>query len=137
MTPLLLIVLAVVAVVSGRVSALAYAFCSLAHWYLCATVPDRAYYVYAGAFDLLAYGIVAIYAKPSRTATAFLSVCGFSIALNFYGLILYLAYYPPVTYNFAFVLLYCVAIYLTLRKDPANDECSHGDSLPVVRDFRG
>lgn len=44
-------------------------------------------------------------------------ICLISIVLNFYGWLIWLAYWEPVTYNAAFVLLYVAAFLALIKRD--------------------
>lgn len=135
MVSYLIIVLCVVAVWSGRIPALAFALFVVLHDQIASGLDGWGYYLSAGAFDVVALAIIAMFARPSRMATAFVYICVSSLFLNFYGWGIWLSYYSPRSYDISFLALYSVAIYVILRGDAARDEkCDNFRSIPTFWD---
>lgn len=134
MTSVLIVVLCVLAIWSGRTAALAFALLTVLHDQFFSCIVGWGYYLSAGAVDLAALAVMATLARPSRLTTGFVRVCQTSVFLNFYGWGLWLSGYPPVTYDISFVGLYSVAIYVILRGDAVkNERC---DNFRIFSDIR-
>lgn len=118
----LLVIICIITLVTMHPVALAFALSCSVHKVFADMLPDTLYYLSAGLFDVLVIGIIAVFLRPSHMAQSFIWLCLFSLALNFYGWLIWFLYLPPVTYNIGFIVLYSVAIYLLLRKDMAKDE---------------
>lgn len=118
----LLLLLCVVAVMSGRTAAIAFALFSVIHDQLFWSLPGWGYYLSAGAFDVIALAAIAILARPSRLATSLICICILSLFLNFYGWVIWFGYLSPVSYNVSFLVLYSITILVILRGDAAKNE---------------
>ena len=90
---------------------------TLIHELFISQISSLPYYSTAAIFDLMSM-ILMSNIKPTPILSLKLNtVCVVSIALNFYGWLIYILYIKPTTYDIAFIIVYAVVIYLFLVGD--------------------
>jgi hypothetical protein len=96
---------------------LSYASLTFMHEVFISKFTSLPYYSTAAIFDLMSM-ILMSHVKPVNNLIVKLSVlCVISIVLNFYGWLIYMLYFDPITYNIAFMLIYAVVIFLFVVRD--------------------
>lgn len=116
--------------------ALAFSLSCVGHAIKSERLSDVLYYLSAGAIDLIIFMAICVFARVTRFTDFMLFVCGSSLLLNLYGLIIYENFYPPTSYNNAFSVLYVITGFIFLEKDEGDgDSGFYWFRLPYLRRY--
>jgi hypothetical protein len=125
MTPLLIGIICILTLIQSNKNrfhlAIFYSLACVVHILVFSSAIGVDYYLSAGVFDFaLIYGFC-LYAKPGNFSDNMILISVISLALNWYGWIIYENYLPPNSYDTAFQFLYGYAILTLLKRDKADD----------------
>ena len=113
--------LCIAALYTRNIAAMVFAFYTAAHMVLFSGLTGWLYYLSAGATDVIILGILATTNMVSETTRGLILVSLVSLILNIYGQTIWFLYWPPGSYDSAFVCLYAVSVGIIIKGDHAGD----------------
>lgn len=78
------------------------------------------YYYGSAVFDVATIIIISRVAKVSSMALTIQKICLASIAVNFFGWVMWMLYMPPVMYNSLFAVLYVCALLTLITRNKSD-----------------
>ena len=100
-----------------RPAALIFALFTSWHDMFMSGLNGISYYASAAGFDLAIIMLTANLIKMPKLTVDLHRICGISIALNFYGWIMWMLYLSPFSYNMAFAMLYIWTIIVLIKDE--------------------
>lgn len=101
------------------------------HYYFLNEATGFLYYFSASLANLLIIFMILL-SSCSQMAKRLSIVLLASISVNFYGWVIYELYYPPITYNNLYIVLYIWAIIVLVSKEKLYDRANHDSESSII-----